>query len=193
MSDEQNKNLTGVWTGVFDYDSNWGEATPFNAIITEENGVISGEIIEPNTVAQDATPEIFASISGSRAALQVDFIKTYEQRPGAGHSIRYEGVADAKLSIIRGDWMINGGLGGRGPFVMNRANDGAKAEEAVKTEAAELVDAPSSPDGAPRSTVPLEHPPIRLDRLDALSLCLVAKVFRSSFHSDRRPLLGANS
>ena len=147
MSDTENKTLSGTWTGVFDYDENWGEATPFNAMLTETSGTVSGEICEPNTFASDQLPEIFASLSGARDGFDVEFVKTYEQRPGAGHRVRYQGVANAKLDCIRGEWSISGGFGGSGPFVMNRS--GGAQEEAKSTEEATEEPLEMQMDGAP--------------------------------------------
>lgn len=141
------KTLTGVWTGVFDYAGGWGEATPFNAIVTETGGIFTGEVVEPNTIAADALHEIFASIVGARIGLDVSFVKTYESLVGVDHTIEYHGVCDADLRRIRGDWTIDGGRNGRGPFIMNRSNSGAEEEAETTFELATLLGSPSDNSG----------------------------------------------
>lgn len=152
MPHESHHCLSGLWTGVYDYAAHDGEATPFHAIIAESRGALSGESIEPNTVATDGGEEIFASFDGARDAAAVSFTKTYEKRPGAGHSVVYCGVANADLTCISGEWRIDDGLGGSGPFVMNRAEGGAAI--AWRTEAARLLlTAPEETQGGSSDTI----------------------------------------
>lgn len=117
-------NLSGFWTGVYDYRDASMDAVPFNAVLTEAAGAVTGEVVEPNTFCSDATPEVFASLDGDREGERVSFVKRYEDRPGAGHIVRYEGVADAKLETISGTWAVGGDSG---PFVMNRSEGGVSA------------------------------------------------------------------
>ena len=51
------ENLTGSWSGEFSYPRHAGPTTPFLAIIEDQNGRLSGTIIEPNIVAKGSTAE----------------------------------------------------------------------------------------------------------------------------------------
>lgn len=129
MSETSYRDLSGLWTGVFDYEDQFGDATPFNAIVTEVAGAFCGETVEPNTFGRDRVPEIYASLGGSRNERHVSFQKVYEQRTGATHLVAYAGLANASLTRIRGTWTIDGGLSGSGPFIMNRDQQSAESGE----------------------------------------------------------------
>lgn len=125
MSEQTNKSLSGFWTGVYDYT---GAATPvpFNAILDDREGALSGEIIEPNTFAEADEVELFSSLSGGRDGEAIEFWKQYEALPGAGHIVRYVGVVlDGGRKIV-GRWSI--GARWSGPFVMNRGESAAGLE-----------------------------------------------------------------
>lgn len=127
------KDLTGFWTGVYDYPGGLADPVPFNATLAEADGALTGEIVEPDTMCHDALGDLFASLAGAREGRRVSFAKRYESRQNAGHRVDYEGQANAALTEIRGRWVIDG-FGG--PFVMNRSAAGLT--KAV--ERAEAVD-----------------------------------------------------
>ena len=133
-AEKKTDNLTGFWTGVYDYPDTYKEPVPFNAVIEDTMGSLSGEIIEPNTFSRTKDHELFASFSGTRQGSSVHFIKTYEKVPQGGHSIAYEGTVDESFTKITGTWKgERAGLLWSGPFLMNRA-DGRKAQVEKKTE-----------------------------------------------------------
>lgn len=137
MADKQPSNLSGFWTGVYDYPRGLKEPVPFNAVITDTDGVLTGEIIEPNTFSSAMDRELFASLAGKRDGMSVTFVKTYEKVPRGGHSLPYEGTLDSTCNRIEGTWRASPTW--FGPFVMNRTT-GAKVEKEVKAEKeAELV------------------------------------------------------
>ncbi len=111
--------LSGFWTGVYDY-SGVDAPVPFNAVLTEGAGALTGESIEPNTFADPGLSELFASFNGMREAEHVTMVKSYEAAPGAGHSLHYDGVVDEALTRIEGRWRAMGPLAWSGHFVMNR-------------------------------------------------------------------------
>jgi hypothetical protein len=132
-SGKQSLNLSGFWTGVYDYPNAFRQPVPFNAVIEDVAGALGGEIIEPNTFSSAKDRELFASLSGSREGNAVHFIKTYEQVPRGGHSIVYEGTLDATGTKIEGNWRsTRPNSSWSGPFVMNRSNGKtAKKEEKI--------------------------------------------------------------
>jgi hypothetical protein len=113
------KHLSGFWTGVYDYPVAHREPVPFNAVIEDAGGALSGEIIEPNTFSRAKDRELFASISGSRQGNAVHFVKTYERVPQAGHSVVYQGTLDGTGTRIEGTWRAHPLWSGA--FVMNRS------------------------------------------------------------------------
>ncbi|MEL6280197.1 MAG: hypothetical protein AAFQ73_13630 [Pseudomonadota bacterium] len=132
------KSLTGHWTGVYDYPNAFAEPVPFNAEIDESAATFVGESEEPNTFADPMVDTLLATLAGHREGDAVSFVKTYAPVSGAGHKVRYEGVANADLTKIEGRWRVDGAITWSGPFVMNRAD--ATATEAM--EAREEVEAP---------------------------------------------------
>lgn len=111
--------LSGFWTGVYAYP---GEAAPvpFNAILTECAGALTGECVEPNTFADPGLSELFASFVGMREQDHVSLVKSYEAASGAGHSLHYDGAVDHQLTRIEGRWRSVGPFEWSGHFVMNR-------------------------------------------------------------------------
>ena len=147
--------LTGSWTGVYDYASGYDEPVPFNALLVEEAGALSGEIMEPNTFAGGGLDCLLSTLSGARADRQLSFVKRYEGVPGAEHEVRYDGFVDESLTKIEGEWRI-GIWGGSGPFVMNRGG-GAQEETETETEE-ERADALVGPAGGPDTGAPRKTP-----------------------------------
>jgi hypothetical protein len=133
-TEKQTENLSGFWTGVYDYPKAYREPVPFNAVIEDLGGALGGEIIEPNTFSAAQDCELFASISGTRQGNAVQFIKTYERVPRGGHSIAYHGTLEASCTRSDGTWRsTRADSSWSGPFVMNRSG-GKKAIVEDKTE-----------------------------------------------------------
>lgn len=130
MSETPFDNLSGYWTGVYDYVTA-EEPVPFNAVISDEAGAVAGECIEPNTFAPTRDRELFASLEGDCIGAAIQFVKRYEDLPGAGHAVRYVGVVNAARTQISGRWTIAPGWSG--DFVMNRA--GARIASAARRSA----------------------------------------------------------
>lgn len=135
MTAENDNNLSGYWTGIYDYSLASKDPVPFNVVITDETGSLSGEFIEPNTFAKTPDRELFASLSGARDGMNVHFIKTYERVPRAGHSVIYEGTLDSTFNRIEGQWRAPAPCRVTGSFIMNRTKgSGAKAEKMAERE-----------------------------------------------------------
>ncbi len=134
------ESLSGTWTGVYDYPTEFHghdlEATPFNAHITEIEGMITGEIDEPNTLSKAAgVGMLFSKIEGQRIGQRAHFIKTYERLPETGHEISYEGTANEDFTRIEGMWTtIEGSLSWSGPFVMDRKSGKAEIRSVERKE-----------------------------------------------------------
>lgn len=124
-------NLTGAWSGEYAYPYRLRRnprRVPFNALLEDMDGSITGTIDEPNTFRRSSVARLFATVVGQRAGANVTFIKTMDGTGGATHSIHYEGVADAEFARIDGTWTIPGMWSGT--FFMERA--GAEAGAAIE-------------------------------------------------------------
>ena len=124
--------LTGSWSGAYRYPGGRHE-TVFNAQIQESGGAFVGTTQEPNDFLDATDAILHGEIDGYREGRSVTFTKFYNHgHEYARHSIRYEGVADDKLTRIEGKWTIRPDWSGA--FFMVRDDDGeaAEAEEAVE-------------------------------------------------------------
>lgn len=141
------ENLSGEWTGIYDYPDNVGgfplnqPPVPFNAVIVDKDGALTGEIIEEDTFTGHAgTRQLYAFIDGVRTGQDVEFTKSYNQGKDADHSIDYRGTANEDFTVIEGTWTAYTPPGDienygapptfSGPFIMNR---GGRSDKAVKS------------------------------------------------------------
>lgn len=131
---EEFQSLSGYWNGVYRYPDR-SASVRFNAVLEERAGALSGECVEPNTFADPSVSELFASIAGWRDGAQVSFAKQYEDVPGAGYALQYDGLADGGLTRIEGRWRFVGGIPWSGPFVMIRRLERSEAAPAGAVEA----------------------------------------------------------
>jgi hypothetical protein len=136
-ADKDLQNLSGFWTGVYDYPAAHREPVPFNAVIEDVAGALHGEIIEPNTFSKARDRELFASITGSRDGNAVRFVKTYERVSQGGHSLVYQGTLDGSGTRIDGMWRAHALWSG--PFVMNRSTGKTATIENKAERAVDLV------------------------------------------------------
>ncbi|WP_300438979.1 hypothetical protein [uncultured Mameliella sp.] len=133
--------LSGDWTGVYDYGLDGDGAVPFAATLFDVGGVIWGTTLEPNTFAPEAGAELEAEISGSRSAREVHFRKAYIGRPRHGEEpVHYTGHVSPDGNRIEGNWTIRGpGFFASGPFVMNRIK-GTAARASLGARTGETVE-----------------------------------------------------
>ena len=132
---ETHESLTGQWFGRFEYDRG-GVAAAFEAELSEADGAVRGQTIEPNSFRKDMGAELIAQLTGSRVEEQVSFFKRYigfDQ----GDLLIYDGKANAGLSRIEGRWRFNSQPNWGGRFVMFRrkiafANQTTKRLEGIE-------------------------------------------------------------
>jgi len=123
--------LAGAWAGEYGYDAPARSVNvPFNAILHEREGAVTGFTEEPNTFGDPAAERLLAEIDGRRAGHEVRFTKTYDGAGGVCHAVIYQGEINAESTRIDGIWSISTV---RGPFYMVRAS--AAVEEEVEAEA----------------------------------------------------------
>lgn len=127
--EDRYSDLSGPWTGVYDYPDHQADPVTFNAILAETAGSLSGEIIEPNTINPEAGKFLYASVSGTVAGSSVRFMKFYEDFDEHVHEVIYEGTVDPTLTLIEGRWTTIEETPWSGPFVMNRVRTKAAVQK----------------------------------------------------------------
>ncbi len=128
-------NLSGAWTGVYDYDDPSREPVGFTATLTDIGGVLWGAVSERNSFALIEATELAASVSGMRSLREVTFTKEYQgDVPGGEETIFYVGRLTENGKRIEGEWHIKIPFQTTGPFVMNRLPT-AEVDQSVSDEA----------------------------------------------------------
>lgn len=124
------RDLSGGWIGSYSYPGEL-EPVPFEAILVESGGLLTGETTEPGQ-----RPEMgdtgHALLQGVRDGAEVSFVKVYDTIED--DPVVYEGTVDEEGTEIHGTWTIVGQWSGT--FLMRRA---AGADVGVETE----VEAPA--------------------------------------------------
>lgn len=133
QSEEDFKDLSGSWMGVYDYPDQALDPVSFKAILTDADGMLSGEVIEPNTSMEIPGKFLSAAISGTVSGSHVRFVKFYEDHGDEFGEVVYEGTVDKAMTRIQGEWTTIEEMPWKGPFVMNRVRAGAaqKTDEAA--------------------------------------------------------------
>ena len=127
-------NLTGQWDGTFRYPNEALPTTPFLAEISENAGVFSGVIMEPDL---HKSGQARSSINGHRAGSSVDFTKVYHAREsGYKNPVDYVGQLSADGLSITGIWSLQNM---DGTFEMHREAQAVVLEEA-EAEIAEPIE-----------------------------------------------------
>jgi hypothetical protein len=123
MTASPERNLTGVWTGLYTYPD--GTSVPFTATLLHSGSHLSGGVHEPNTMGGSGMLQ--ASLSGRVEGSAVGFRKQYEGAPeGFTTAVDYQGALSTDCDEIEGRWSIPGwwaGAGGTFLMVRNRGAD----------------------------------------------------------------------
>ncbi len=128
---EKFENLTGRWTGRYDYTRD-AEAVPFEVVLDDNGGVLSGDITEPNTFRRDMGAHLAATLIGDRLGFDVSFRKTYGGFDQGDDPI-YEGALNDALTRIDGVWRFPDEPDWLGRFMMVRTVE-LRAKRAVADE-----------------------------------------------------------
>ena len=126
MSGEGEHDLTGEWSGIYNYPAHY-PPNSFEASIRDSGGVITGVIRQPGEFFEPAGIIQHAVIEGSREGSAVRFVKMYDDlsRP----TPHYSGTIQPGGDEIEGEWTIPGDWSGT--FLMVRGGK-AKAEEELE-------------------------------------------------------------
>ena len=131
MSGEADYDLSGQWSGIFNYPSMF-PPNSFEATIRDVGGVITGLITQPREVFDAPGAPRQAVIEGSRSGPTLSFVKIYDdlERP----TPHYHGTIQPGGDEIEGEWTIPGDWSGT--FLMIR---GSGAGESVERRVSEKV------------------------------------------------------
>lgn len=123
--------LSGLWTGYYAYDLT-DDAVMFTAWLREEDGQITGSILEENLSAETLDTEYEAEILGFRQGLDVRFTKVaLDEDTGETLLLRYHGDSDADCCMISGVWFFDDPSDWTGTFMMTRISGDMKARVSV--------------------------------------------------------------
>ena len=131
MSDEAEYDLSGQWSGIFNYPSLYPPNT-FEATIRDAGGLVTGLITQPREFFEGAGPPQQAVIEGSRNGSTLSFVKIYDDLSRA--TPHYHGAIQPGGDEIEGEWTIPGDWSGT--FLMIR---GSRAGEAIERRISETV------------------------------------------------------
>ena len=124
MSGESEYDLTGEWSGIYNYPSLLPPNT-FEASIRDEGGVITGVIRQPGEIIEPPGIHQHAVIEGTRAGSVVRWVKMYDDLTRA--TPHYQGTVQLGGDEIEGTWHIPGDWSGT--FLMVRSRREKAAEE----------------------------------------------------------------
>lgn len=136
MSARANLDLSGRWTGIFNYPA----ARPpngFEAVLSDVGGAISGTITEQDDDPDGLGGILHSMIEGHREGSAITFTKMYDDLDRMPEPVFYSGTVQPDGNEISGRWEIQGHWSGT--FLMVR-NPGAA--EAVEEQAGEEVPVP---------------------------------------------------
>jgi hypothetical protein len=131
MSDEAEYDLSGQWSGIYNYPARFPPNT-FEATIRDTGGLVTGVITQPGEFFEPPGTVQTAVIEGRREGSQLSFIKIYDDlgRP----TPHYRGTIQPGGDEVEGEWTIPGNWSGT--FLMIR---GAKTGAAIARKVSEKV------------------------------------------------------
>ena len=124
MSGSGETNLSGRWSGIFNYPSLFPPNT-FEAVIQDQGGVIAGVITQPREAFEPPGPSRHAIIEGRRDGSSLTFVKFYDDLDRA--TPHYHGRIQPGGDEVHGEWTIPGDWSGT--FIMIREGKAAAEEE----------------------------------------------------------------
>ena len=138
MSSEADFDLSGHWTGMFNYP---GPFPPvgFESELRDLGGSITGSMSEPDETPGGNAGTLQAIVEGSRQGSGVTFTKIYSDAERMPEPVFYSGTIQPDGNEISGQWEIPGHWSGT--FLMIRDPGAA---ETVEEEAAAEIPVPNA-------------------------------------------------
>lgn len=132
MSADREHDLSGRWSGIFNYPSLY-PPNAFEATLRDHDGLISGVTTERDDDPAEAAGTLHAVIEGRRDGLEVRFSKIYDDVERVPFAILYSGTVDPGGDEIAGYWEIAGEWSGTFLMIRSRGESDAAAREASET------------------------------------------------------------
>ncbi|MEM1302885.1 MAG: hypothetical protein AAGH17_09900 [Pseudomonadota bacterium] len=104
--------------GRYSYVTQARPPVAFNAVLSDEDGALSGETIEPNTFKGMNIDSLIAGIIGVREGTMVKWSKNYSDFDGS--RIEYEGLINPNFTRVEGRWAFANAPWDHGTFVLMR-------------------------------------------------------------------------
>jgi hypothetical protein len=115
--DDSTLNLTGQWSGLFNYPEQF-LAGAFEANLIEISGIVSGATNESGQCEQDFHLSVSAHIEGQRANNSVSFTKFYDSPLPDYLPVEYTGKLSPEGDELSGVWQVSAAWSGT--FIMIR-------------------------------------------------------------------------
>ncbi|MEM9668584.1 MAG: hypothetical protein AAF950_06625 [Pseudomonadota bacterium] len=132
--------MNGIWSGMYNYDD-FDMTVKFTAWMDDQNGVLGGTTMEPNTFVPEGPEDLMAVIEGARSILDVAFRKTYDQTTGIIQpTLIYEGEANKDFTEVQGVWRFDEPLKVAGEFRLIRMAEGIASKLASLRSASVDID-----------------------------------------------------
>lgn len=112
------RNLTGPWMGRYSYVTQALPPVAFNAVLSDQDGAISGETMEPNTFKSLDLDTLIAGIIGVREGNIVRWSKNYSDFDSS--RIEYDGTVNPTFTRVEGRWSFSDAPWDHGTFVLIR-------------------------------------------------------------------------
>lgn len=108
-------NVTGVWTGKYEYPAGSMQApVEFTILFIQSGDDVTGHVKETNTFGKQPEPSLHSSLKGrlNKETRDLTFTKTYDGTAGVSHSVEYSGrISEDGATVDGGSWKL-GGLSG---------------------------------------------------------------------------------
>ena len=129
MTGEEEYDLTGEWSGIYNYPARL-PPNAFEASIRDTGGIITGVTRQPREVVERPGGPQHAVIDGTRVGNLVRWVKMYDDLTRA--TPHYSGRIQPGGDEIEGEWHIPGDWSGT--FLMVRARKAKAKEERTVSE-----------------------------------------------------------
>ena len=130
MSGEGEHDLTGEWSGIYNYPALY-PPNSFEASIRDSGGIVTGVIRQPGEFFERAGTHQHAVIEGSRAGSLVRWVKIYDDLGRA--TPQYQGTVHSGGDEIEGTWHIPGDWSGTFMMMRRRKEQASETREASET------------------------------------------------------------
>jgi hypothetical protein len=129
MSGEDQHDLTGEWSGIYNYPALY-PPNNFEASIRDSGGIITGVIRQPGEFFEQAGIRQHAVIEGSRERNLVRWVKVYDDLGRA--TPHYQGTVHPDGNEIDGTWHIPGDWSGTFLMVRHRQEKATEAQKVAE-------------------------------------------------------------